>query len=180
LAKPNGQVIRKRENVGVAQIYGLESFVEVNLLGLTPNMAKEYKLALYSNLALTNAHVTESPLANVKGKRVEYVPAVNWKTGLHAGYRNIKLTLQCSYLSNQFTDATNAIEGGFSGVNGILPAYTLFDLSASWNWKWLFLEASLNNISNAKYATRRATGYPGPGIIPGEGRGFFFTLGVTL
>lgn len=180
MAKPNRQVIRKRENVGVAQIYGLESFIEVNVLGLMKNTSKDYKLSLYSNLALTNAHVTESPLPNVKGNRVEYVPVLNWKTGLHAGYKNIKLTLQCSHLSDQFTDATNAIDGGFSGVNGILPAYTLFDLSAGWSWKWLFLEASINNISDAKYATRRATGYPGPGIIPGEGRGFFFTLGVKL
>jgi Fe(3+) dicitrate transport protein len=175
-----GQTIRKRENIGVAQIYGLESFMELNVLGLTKNVSKDYKLALYSNLALTSAHITKSPLPDVEGNRVEYVPVLNWKTGLHAAYRNIKLTFQCSHLSDQYTDATNAIEGGPSGVNGILPTYTLFDLSAGWSWKWLLLEASLNNISNAKYATRRATGYPGPGIIPGEGRGFFFTLGVKL
>jgi Fe(3+) dicitrate transport protein len=180
LAKPNGQVIRKRENVGAALIYGLESFVEMNVLSLLRNTAKDYRLTLYSNLALTDAHITKSPLPNVEGSKVEYVPVLNWKTGLHAAYRNIKVTFQCSHLSSQFTDATNAITGGYSGVNGILPAYTLLDISAGWSWKWLSLEASLNNITNAKYATRRATGYPGPGIIPGEGRGFFFTLGVTL
>jgi Fe(3+) dicitrate transport protein len=180
VAKPNRQVIRKRENIGVAQIYGLESFIEVNVLSLMKNVSKDYKLALYSNFALTNAHITESPLPNVKGSRVEYVPAINWKAGLNAGYRDFKLTFQCSNLSDQFTDATNAEAGSVSGVNGILYAYALFDLSASWSWKWLSLEASVNNISDAKYATRRATGYPGPGIIPGEGRGFFFTLGVKL
>jgi Fe(3+) dicitrate transport protein len=173
-------VIRRRENIGVAQIYGLESFIEINVLSLMKNASKDYKLTLYSNLALTNAHITESPIPNVKGKRVEYVPVLNWKAGLQAGYRNIKLTLQGSNLSDQFTDATNAEDGGVSGVNGILPAYTLFDFSASWSWKWLLLEASVNNIANAKYATRRATGYPGPGIISGEDRGFFFTLGVKL
>jgi Fe(3+) dicitrate transport protein len=31
-----------------------------------------------------------------------------------------------------------------------------------------------------KYATRRATGYPGPGLMPANGRTFFITLGATL
>jgi Fe(3+) dicitrate transport protein len=180
MAKSNGQVIRKRGNIGVARIYGLESYLELDVLRLIAKRQQAVRLTLYSNLALTSAEVTRSPIVNVVGNRVEYVPVLNWKTGLQAGFRQWKMTLQMSHLSEQFTDATNAVNGGYSGVNGILPAYTLLDLSAAWSWKWLLVEGSVNNLSNAIYATRRATGYPGPGIIPGEGRAFFLTLGVRL
>lgn len=180
MARSNGQVIRKRGNIGTARIYGLENFMELDVLQLLAAQHRSTNLSLYSNLALTSAHITKSPIPNVIGKRVEYVPVLNWKTGLQAGYRNLKLTLQMSRLSEQFTDATNAYDGGYSGVNGILPEYTLLDFSAGWSWKWLLIEGSVNNLGNVTYTTRRATGYPGPGIIPGEGRAFFLTLGLKL
>jgi len=42
------------------------------------------------------------------------------------------------------------------------------------------LEASVNNLGNAMYFTRRATGYPGPGILPSDGRSFFLTLQIKI
>jgi Fe(3+) dicitrate transport protein len=179
-AKPNGQVIRKRGNVGVAQIYGLETFMELEVLELFHNTPQKYSLSIYSNLALTHARYTKSPLSNVINNTVEYVPDLNWKTGAQAAYNQFRLTFQLSRLSSQYTDATNAVDGSYSGVNGILPAYTLMDLSAGWSWRYLIVEASVNNLGGATYATRRATGYPGPGIIPGEGRAYFLTLGLKL
>jgi len=41
-------------------------------------------------------------------------------------------------------------------------------------------KAGLNNILDEKYATRRSTGYPGPGILPGNGRTFFATVGASF
>ncbi len=38
------------------------------------------------------------------------------------------------------------------------------------------LETGVNNILNNFYFTRRATGYPGPGIIPSPPRNFYLTL----
>lgn len=180
MAKPNGQVIRKRANTGVADIYGLESFMELDILKLFHPTGEQVQLSIYSNLALTHARYTRSPVPNVENNQVEYVPVLNWKGGLQAGYKSLKLSVQFSHLSEQFTDATNAVDGGYSGLNGLLPAYTLMDLSAAWHWKRYSVETSVNNLANATYATRRATGYPGPGIIPGEGRAFFLTLGLKL
>jgi Fe(3+) dicitrate transport protein len=108
------------------------------------------------------------------------VPFVNWKAGIQANYRKFKLTYQFSYLSEQYADATNAEKGGYSGVNGIVPTYYLMDLSVGYSWKWLSIDGTVNNIANVAYFTRRATGYPGPGIIPGDGRGFFVTAGVKF
>ncbi|MBL7720285.1 MAG: TonB-dependent receptor plug domain-containing protein [Flavipsychrobacter sp.] len=177
--KSNAQVVRRRGNVGVAQIYGLESFMELDVLQLW-KADKKFALTVYNNLSLTNARYTRSPIANIEGRRVEYVPFMNWKAGIQAGYKNIKATLQFSSLSEQYADATNAESGGYSGVNGIVPAYRLVDLSLSYHYKWLVLEGTVNNLANVPYFTRRATGYPGPGIIPGDGRGFYLTAGVKL
>ena len=180
-ARPNGQVVRKRGNIGASQVTGLESFFEVDVLDLF-RTGDSFNVALrwYNNLALTHSAYTKSIIPNVKGSQVEYVPFVNWKTGLEWRYKFLKATAQMSYLSRQFADATNAKDGGYSGVNGLIPAFALFDFSLSMNWKRYLLEASVNNIADARYFTRRATGYPGPGIIPGEGRSFYLTLGIRL
>ncbi|MFN4248631.1 MAG: TonB-dependent receptor family protein [Flavipsychrobacter sp.] len=178
--KNNTQVIRRRGNVGVAQIYGLESFMELDVLKLWNINPDKWGTTIYSNLALTEATYTKSPVKNIEGKRVEYVPFVNWKAGIQANYRKFKLTYQFSYLSEQYADATNAEKGGYSGVNGLVPTYYLMDLSAGYSWKWLSLEGTVNNLANVPYFTRRATGYPGPGIIPGDGRGFYVTAGVKF
>lgn len=180
-ARPNGQVVRKRANIGASRVSGLESFVEVDVLDLFRTRdSSRFDIRWYNNLALTHSAYTESIIPNVKGSQVEYVPFLNWKTGLEWRYGQFKAGTQMSYLSRQFADATNAKEGGYSGVNGIIPAFVLFDISLGMNWKRYLLEASVNNVADAKYFTRRATGYPGPGIIPGEGRSFYLTLGVRL
>jgi Fe(3+) dicitrate transport protein len=88
----------------------------------------------------------------------------------------VKASFQLSYLSDQFSDATNAIDGGYSAVVGIIPAYYVMDASLAYQLKKLKFEVSLNNLSNNMYFTRRATGYPGPGIIPSDGRAFFLTI----
>lgn len=178
--KDNGQVIRKRGNVGVANIYGLESYLELDIMRLLRRTGKGFQLTLYNNLALTHSIYAKSMLANVQGNQLEYVPSVNWKAGLQCAYKQLKFTSQFSHLTEQYTDATNAVDGGYSGVNGLLPAYSLIDLSAGWYGNIISVEASVNNLLNSIYATRRATGYPGPGIIPGDGRGFFLTLGCKL
>ncbi|MCB0699844.1 MAG: TonB-dependent receptor [Chitinophagaceae bacterium] len=180
------RVIRRRSNVGVAQIYGLETYAELDVFGFCRALdmmhydPNKLGLTAYSNLALTQATYTKSPQKNIEGSRVEYVPVINWKAGVQGKYKNFKLSYQFSYLSDQYTDATNVEDGGYSAVNGLVPAYYLMDVSAGYNWKWLTLEATLNNLMNVPYFTRRATGYPGPGIIPGDGRAFYITAGVKL
>lgn len=178
--KDRNRVIRRRGNVGVAQIYGVETFMEMDLQPFWKALMEDFNVTVYNNLSLTQANYTKSPIANIEGKRVEYVPLVNWKAGAQFSYKTWKLTYQFSYLSDQYSDATNAEKGGYSAVNGIVPAYYVMDLSAGWTRKWLTIEASCNNLMNVAYFTRRATGYPGPGIIPGDGRAFYITAGVKL
>jgi len=172
--------IRKRANAGVADIGGIESFVEVDLIKLLSKKPQKWTASLYSNFTFTTSKYRESPRKDIVGKQVEYVPMVNWKTGLQATHGHfLKFTFQYSYLSEQFSDATNARESSFSAVNGIIPSYAVMDVSAGYNWRRYSIEASINNLAGVSYFTRRATGYPGPGIISGEGRSFYITLGIN-
>ena len=107
---------------------------------------------------------------------VEYVPNINLKTGSKYGYKNFMINFQYTYLSDQFTDSSNAIESNLSGVIGVIPSYDVFDLSVSYSLKRIKIESGFNNLFDNKYFSRRATGYPGPGIIPAAPRTFYFTI----
>lgn len=119
-------------------------------------------------------------MPGVQGNQVEFVPKVNVKTGGRIGYKKIKGSFQFTHLTDQFSDATNAREGGISSVVGLIPAYTIMDVSLSYEFKKFRVEGSCNNLANTMYYTRRATGYPGPGILPSDGRGYYLTLQVKI
>ncbi|MEO0573482.1 MAG: TonB-dependent receptor [Bacteroidota bacterium] len=178
-----GRVVRFRGNIGTAFIYGFESFADLNIKEVVFPSLEKAKLNFFVNLALTNSEYTASDQNNVEGNQVEFIPDVNLKTGLSFGYGNLLGSLQYTYLSEQFTDATNApqdVNDNQRGIEGTIPAYDIMDLSLSYSWKMLKLEAGINNLLNNSYFTRRATGYPGPGIIPAEPRTFYTTLQLKL
>jgi Fe(3+) dicitrate transport protein len=50
------------------------------------------------------------------------------------------------------------------------------DLSASYTYKKFGLSGGVNNVLNTSYFTRRAEGYPGPGIIPADPLNLYVTL----
>jgi Fe(3+) dicitrate transport protein len=135
-------------------------------------------------LALTGSEYTDSEFNNVVGNKVEFIPEINIKTGLNFGYGDFLGSLQYTYIGEQFTDATNAPalfqDARNAGIIGSIPAYGVMDLSFSYTWKKLKLEAGINNLLDNSYFTRRATGYPGPGIIPAEPRTVYTTLQIKL
>ena len=174
-----GRIVRFRGNIGTAFMYGLESFANWSLKETFFPTSDKLKLNYFMNLALTNSEYLASEETNVKGNQVEFIPYVNLKTGLNFGYGNLLGSVQYTYLSNQFTDATNApqdINDNQRGIEGEIPAYDIMDFSLSYSYKKWKLEAGINNVLNNSYFTRRATGYPGPGIIPAEPRTFYTTL----
>ena len=178
-----GRVVRFRGNIGTAFIYGLESFADLNIAEIVFPSRDKLKLNYFLNLAWTNSEYTASEQTNVEGNEVEFIPNINLKTGLTFGYGNFLGSLQYTYLSEQFTDATNApqdVNDNQRGIEGTIPAYDIMDLSLSYTWKKLKLEAGINNLLDNSYFTRRATGYPGPGIIPAEPRTFYTTLQLRL
>ena len=178
-----GRLLRARGNIGTAFIYGLESFANWSLKETFFPQSEKAKLNFFANLALTQSEYLSSERNNVEGKEVEFIPKVNLKTGLNFGYGNLLGSLQYTYFDKQFTDATNAlqdVEDNQRGIEGEIPAYDILDFSLSYTYKKWKLEAGVNNLLDNSYFTRRATGYPGPGIIPSEPRTFYTTLQLKL
>ena len=114
---------------------------------------------------------------NYVGNQVEYVSPVLIRGGLKIRSKNWQFQTQASYNSAQFSDASNAIEPSGDAVIGEIPAYFVVDLSARYSFKYgLQLELGVNNLLNNQYYTRRATAYPGPGILPSDGITIYGTL----
>ncbi len=179
---------RLRTNVADARNIGLELFGEVSLLKLfnrnkqnnKENKEKSlFQWTIFTNLSLISAKYINTQEASIKGKKVEMVPPITLKTGTTLKYKKFSSTLQFAYVGEHFSDATNAKRTS-TAVEGIIPAYKIMDLSMNYEWKTLKLEVSINNILNEEYFTRRAEFYPGPGIIPADGRGFYMTLQMQI
>lgn len=171
---------RLRTNVGRAVIAGVETYAEADIIRLFYPQLKNWNAVVFSNLAFIKSEYVESDVQNVEGREVEFVPAVNLKSGIALGYRELKASLQYSYLARQYSDATNSPNPDPGAVVGIIPSYYVMDLSVSYDFGRFRLEGSVNNLTNHMYFTRRATAYPGPGIIPSDGRSFFVTLQARL
>lgn len=178
-----GRVVRYRGNIGRAFMYGVESLVELNVLSLLGSDQMDTRLNIFANTAITQSDYIDSEIAGVEDNEVEFVPLLNIKTGLSFGYKNLLGSLQYTYVSRQFTDASNArqnVNDNQSGIKGGIPAYDVLDLSLSWSFKNFTLESGINNVLDSSYFTRRATGYPGPGIIPSPPRSYYATFQLNF
>jgi Fe(3+) dicitrate transport protein len=179
-ADASNNTFRYRTNIGASENYGLESFGELEVLHFINGGNSKTKVSVFSNLALINAKYVRSQQAAFQGKKVELAPDVIFKSGLTFKREKFSASYQLTYTSSQFTDATNAVFVP-SAVDGLVPAYTVMDLSADYKLSKIFtLQGSVNNLADARYFTRRADSYPGPGIIPADARAFYLTLQVKL
>ncbi|MDB4656174.1 TonB-dependent receptor, partial [Flavobacteriales bacterium] len=171
-------VYRLRTNVANARTVGVETYLRWNAIR-TFRQNSDWRLAIFSNVTWLDARYVSSDETAFKNKRVEHTPEVLLRTGIDFGFKDLKVSYLFSYTSQQFTDATNSVSTG-NAINGIIPSYYVMDLNLSYKiWK-LNISGGVENITDNKYFTRRATGYPGPGIIPSAGRTFFISLGIKL
>ncbi|MEY3242865.1 MAG: hypothetical protein RIR11_4304, partial [Bacteroidota bacterium] len=170
---------RFRTNIADARNIGIEAFAEANIWHLVAPRDSVRQLTVFANAAVIDARYINTTDASIRGKKVELVPPFTLRLGINYAQRRFKAGFNWAYTAQHFTDATNA-QRTASAINGIIPAYVVADLSAGWTWRKFSLEASCNNLFNTAYFTRRADAYPGPGIIPSEGRGFFVSFGVLL
>ncbi|WP_246022049.1 TonB-dependent receptor domain-containing protein [Flavobacterium cellulosilyticum] len=170
---------RYRDNIGTAVTYGFELMLDWSINKTFFQDKENFVWNWYTNTAFTNSEYLKSDAQNIKGNKVEFVPFINFKTGTGIGYKNFMSSIQLTYVSSQYTDATNSRtdpNDNTYGIFGQIPSYYVADISTSYKWKNFKLEAGITNFTNNNYFTRRATGYPGPGIIPSDNRTFYTTL----
>ena len=171
----DGNVKSERGNVGNAVIYGLETLVDFNLIKLF-DIDYDYAASLFVNTSFIDSKYKSSSINGITGKKVEFVPRINLKSGLKLSYKDFTSSIQYTYMSEQFTDASNSVKSNLSGVIGIIPSYDVLDFAFSYKYENFKIESGINNLLDTSYFTRRATGYPGPGIIPSPPRNWYVTL----
>ena len=170
---------RFRSNISDARNIGLEAFGEVNILRLFGHKNNRMRWTWFINAAVVDARYVDTEDASVRNKKVEMATPLMLRSGTSLQQGPWRAALQAGYIATHYSDATNA-ERTSTAVEGRIPGYLVADLSVSYRWRWLQLEGRCNNLLDAKYFTRRAESYPGPGIIPSDGRGVYVTLGVRI
>lgn len=174
-----GNFITLRTNTGNSVNNGIELFIQADWF-----LGNRTGLSLFSSTAIMDAHYTSGSLksgnanVNIRNNKVEGAPELITRNGIHFRYHSIGINLQYSYTAATFADALNTREPLKStGAVGLVPAYSLWDLAASFRIaKILELRANLNNLMNKQYFTKRPAFYPGPGVWPSDGRNVSLTV----
>ncbi|TXC76961.1 TonB-dependent receptor domain-containing protein [Luteibaculum oceani] len=171
------QVYRLRTNIGKSNTFGFESLIEIKPLEWM-HYQGDLNISAFVNASVLKGRYNSTD-PTIDGNKIELVPDFIFKTGIKLGYKEFQLSAQYSYVNDHFSDATNAFETANS-ISGLIPSYNVLDIGLRYNYNKWTLETGVNNAANESYFTRRATGYPGPGIIPSTPRNYYFTLGFTF
>ena len=181
-------------NLGETRNKGIESFADLNITKML-GIDKPYgNLDVFASMSFidskyvdfktTTVSVTapnEIITSNLAGNRVENAPRYIHNFGMSWGNNNFSATVQYKMSGRIFTDADNTKEASTNGQTGILDKYSVLDFSSEYKFlKHYNIRSGINNLSNESYATRRSGGYPGPGILPGEGRTFYISIGAKF
>lgn len=171
-----------RTNIGDSRTRGVEVFLQYAFPLAGNRQLTAFTSTTYMNGRYLDA-VARVGQANipVDDNRVQSVP--NWisRNGLTLRSNRLSATLLYSYTGDSFADALNTRVPPANGAVGLVPGYRLVDLSGSYQITAnLSLRASINNLTNAEYFTKRPEFYPGPGIWPSDGRSFNVSVGFTF
>lgn len=168
-------------NVGNSTSKGFEGYVELNVLKALNNKTQN-DLLVFASYSYTDARYSgDFKDVNTKDKKVENAPANIFRGGVTLGIKSFQFTTQLSCVGETFSDANNTVTPTANAQNGLIPKYTVADITASYKLSaQVNLKAGINNIANETYFTRRSGGYPGPGALPADGRTFFMSVGFKL
>lgn len=189
--REDGSIYQFRSNLGNSISKGFEGYVEldpitalfqssrIGYLHLFASLA--FIDATYQDFAITSVSNGEIQTRNLNGNQVENAPRKINRYGATYNLGKFSMTWQMSDIGMAYADALNTEAPNATATVGVIPAYRVQDLSASWNvWKQHSVKTGVNNLTDERYFTRRAGGYPGPGILPADGRTFYFTLALKF
>lgn len=180
--------VRYVTNIGASLSKGIELYVEGNVLSkfkqgkfgsLQPFASIAYNEATYTSW--NDPTIVEGSSSDRTNKAVENAPRRIQRYGLTYKMKGFSATYQLNKVSDAFADALNTAAPNAAATVGLIPAYSASDLSFGYSGKENYtLQVGVNNLFNESYFTRRAGGYPGPGLLPSSGRTFFFTFGIQI
>lgn len=166
-------------NQGQTRHKGFEGIVRLDLSRLL-----RIKSTLTADIGFTRVNAVFSSDRfingeNVNGFRLPYAPQtlLSLRLGyIHTG--GLRLVLNGSYVSDQFADNVNTVEGSSNGRIGLIPSFHVWNLSTNYQLKNIpmRLTFTVKNLFNRKYiASRRPEGIK-PGLFRQMMIGFDYTL----
>jgi len=175
-----------RTNIGNSLSRGLEGLLEFEPLRLiSKGETKPPSVSVFVSGAIMRAEYSawkdKSPGKDFSGKKVEYAPDLTLRSGLQFLYRAFSFSAIWSHQSSVYSDALNTEMPSANAQLGRIPAWSVIDLSTTFAfWSGCQLKIGVNNLLDTRYATRRAGGYPGPGLLPGLARNFYGSFSVNF
>lgn len=186
-----GRPYQFRTNIGRSVSRGVEAYVEFNPVAALVGRSRIGQISVFSSLGFTDARYQNLRVAtvsngqvsetNLRDRFVENAPTFIGRFGLNYSIKCLTVTALMNRVGRAYSDANNTETASANAQTGVIPAYRVFDLSASLTLAKRFtLRTGVNNLTNERYFTRRAGGYPGPGILPADGRTGYVSVGFRL
>lgn len=174
-----------RTNIGQSVSKGIESYIELNLIKLFTENNKWGGINIFSSNSLLEAKYVSSletdPSKSYNGKWVENAPQFINRFGVTYTIKTFSATLLQSSSSKSYTDALNTETPNNTYQIGKIDGYKVMDFSTVYSFLEHYnVKAGINNLTDETYATRRAGGYPGPGLLPANGRTYYLSFGVNF
>ncbi|MEO6130210.1 MAG: TonB-dependent receptor, partial [Saprospiraceae bacterium] len=174
-----------KTNTGTSEAKGVEIYIEFHPLNLT-GLGSAGDISIFTSTSTDHALykagskiVKNGENTDIGGNKLENAPEFISRSGFTYSYKRISFTVLYSYTSQFFSDAANT-KFTTSGISGIVPGYGVFDFSGVVDFGQFNLNVGVNNFTGEKYFTRRISTYPGPGILPGDGRTFYIGVGAKI
>lgn len=161
-----------RTNIGNSLTKGVEIFVEKNW-----NINTKTEISVFTSTSFMDGRYTTGNIksgnsnVSLKGNKIESVPTLISRNGVTIRLKSLSISGLYSYTEKSFADALNTETPSSNGAVGLVPSYGIFDLNSTIKITNKFeIKASINNIFDKQYFTKRPLFYPGPGIWPSNGR----------
>ena len=166
------RVVLLRTNISDARTRG----VELTLGGLLHEDVERGLPVRASSPGPLQSRYLASAESAFRDKEVEFVPDFIVRASVQFSIHRWGFNFGMHAVGDQFTEATNAILTP-DAIHGEVPAFMVMDAGMHWssNSGWS-VRLSVDNLNDSRYFTRRAAAYPGPGILPADGRSIQLTL----
>ncbi len=177
-----------RTNIGASRSQGVEMFVEADVFKML-KLEKAGSFTFFSSvsrnssryISWNNPLIANDVTKSIAGKRVENAPEHITRLGTTYTNKRFSATVQVSETGRVFTDAANTVLPNAAATVGLLPGYRVWDAAFTFFITPQYsVRGGVNNFTDEIYATRRAGGYPGPGILPANGRTFFVSVSASF
>ncbi|WP_026955263.1 TonB-dependent receptor family protein [Algoriphagus vanfongensis] len=181
LVEKDGTTYLQKSNIGDSRMSGLELLWDWEFY-----RGETFSLSFYTSSSWMNAEYVKGEISNgeenvsIVGNKVEAAPEWISRNGLNYSSGLLQLSLQHQFVGESFADALNTNIPPASGAVGMVPSYHVFDLQGIYHYRNLTFRASLLNLLDKSYFTKRPQMYPGPGIWPSDGRSLVFSIGFQI